>query len=59
MKIAIIGATHAGTFAAQQILTNHPDYDVTVYEKNDNLSFLSCGIALWVGNHVSNPKKMF
>ncbi|MDV2603463.1 FAD-dependent oxidoreductase [Pediococcus acidilactici] len=59
MKIAIVGCTHAGTFAAQQILTEHPDYDVTVYERNDNLSFLSCGIALWVGNHVSDPKKMF
>ncbi len=28
-------------------------------KKNDNLSFLSCGIALWVGNHVSDPAKMF
>lgn len=44
MKIAIVGCTHAGTFAAQQILTEHPDYDVTVYERNDNLSFLSCGL---------------
>ncbi len=46
MKILVIGATHAGTFATQQILTEHPDYDVTVYERNHNLSFLSCGIAL-------------
>ncbi|WP_412989614.1 FAD-dependent oxidoreductase [Pediococcus siamensis] len=59
MKVIIVGATHAGTFAAQQILTEHPDYEVTVYERNDNLSFLSCGIALWVGNHVSDPNKMF
>lgn len=59
MKIIVIGATHAGTFATQQILTEHPDYDVTVYERNDNLSFLSCGIALWVGNNVSDPNKMF
>lgn len=59
MKIAVIGCTHAGTFSAQQILTEYPDAEVTVYERNDNLSFLSCGIALWVGNHVSDPKKMF
>ncbi|GAA2859000.1 FAD-dependent oxidoreductase [Pediococcus damnosus] len=59
MKIIVIGATHAGTFATKQILTEHPDYDVTVYERNDNLSFLSCGIALWVGDHVSDPNKMF
>ncbi|BDR55881.1 FAD-dependent oxidoreductase [Xylocopilactobacillus apis] len=59
MKVAVIGCTHAGTFSAQQILTQHPDAEVTVYEKNDTLSFLSCGIALWVGNNVSDPKKMF
>ena len=59
MKIIVIGATHAGTFATQQILTDHPDANVTVYERNNNLSFLSCGIALWVGDHVSDPNKMF
>ncbi|WP_461227277.1 FAD-dependent oxidoreductase [Lacticaseibacillus suihuaensis] len=59
MKIIVVGATHAGTFATQQILTAHPDYEVTVYERNDTLSFLSCGIALWVGGHVSDPNKMF
>ena len=30
MKILVIGATHAGTFATQQILTDHPDAEVTV-----------------------------
>lgn len=59
MKVAVIGCTHAGVFSAQTILTEHPDWEVTVYERNDNLSFLSCGIALWVGDHVSDPKKMF
>ena len=59
MKVIIIGATHAGTFTAQELIEKHPDYEITVYEKNDNLSFLSCGIALWVGNHISNPDKMF
>ncbi|MGR3741908.1 FAD-dependent oxidoreductase [Companilactobacillus sp. DQM5] len=59
MKVSIIGCTHAGTFSAQQILTEHPDWEVTVFERNDNLSFLSCGIALWVSNRVSDPNKMF
>lgn len=59
MKVIVIGCTHAGTFATQQILTENPDVQVTVYERNDNLSFLSCGIALWVGGHVSDPNKMF
>ena len=56
---AIVGCTHAGTFAASQLLTAHPDWTVHVFERNDSLSFLSCGIALWVGDHVSDPKRMF
>lgn len=59
MKIAVVGCTHAGTFSAQQILTEHPDYEVTVYEMNDTISFLSCGIALWIGNQVSGTENMF
>lgn len=59
MKVAVIGCTHAGVFSAQTILQEQPDWEVTVYERNDNLSFLSCGIALWVGDRVSDPKKMF
>lgn len=33
--------------------------DVFVYERSTTVSFLSCGIALWVGDHVSDPQKMF
>lgn len=57
--VAIVGCTHAGVFAATSILAEHPDWDVHVFERNETVSFLSCGIALWVGDHVSNPNKMF
>ena len=57
--VAIVGCTHAGTFAATSILKQHPDWTIHVFERNDSLSFLSCGIALWVGDHVSDPKRMF
>ena len=57
--VAIVGCTHAGTFAATSILREHPDWSVHVFERGDTLSFLSCGIALWVGDHVSDPRKMF
>ncbi len=59
MKIAIIGSTHAGTFSATQIKKLHPDADITVYEQHTTVSFLSCGIALWIGNHVSDEQRMF
>ena len=58
-KVAVIGCTHAGVFATSSILGAHPDWEVHVFERNDTVSFLSCGIALWVGDHVSDPNKMF
>lgn len=57
--VAVVGCTHAGVFATTTILREHPDWQVHVFERNDTVSFLSCGIALWAGNHVSDPKKMF
>lgn len=57
--VAVVGCTHAGTFATKSILAQHPSWEVHVFERNDTLSFLSCGIALWVGNHVSDPRRMF
>ncbi|MCI1901942.1 MAG: FAD-dependent oxidoreductase [Bifidobacteriaceae bacterium] len=59
MRVAVIGCTHAGVFSTQSILGEHPDWEVNVYERNTTVSFLSCGIALWVGDHVSDPQKMF
>ena len=52
-KVAVIGCTHAGVFATRSILQAHPDWQVHVFERNDTVSFLSCGIALWIGDHVS------
>lgn len=49
MKIVIVGCTHAGTAAAAQILKDHPEATVTIYERDDNISFLSCGIYLYLG----------
>lgn len=33
MKVIAVGCTHAGTFAVKQTLANHPDAEVTIYEK--------------------------
>lgn len=59
MKVVVIGCTHAGTAAVKSILKNNPEADVTVYERNDNVSFLSCGIALYVGGVVKDPAGLF
>ncbi len=59
MKVVIIGCTHAGTAAASNIAKLYKDAEITVYEKNNNISFLSCGIALYVGGVVKDPKGLF
>lgn len=59
MKVIIIGATHAGTATIKSITKRHPDAVVDVYEKNDNVSFLSCGIALTVQGEVKNIEDLF
>ena len=59
MKVVIIGCTHAGTITASQVLSQHPDAEVTIYEKNDNVSFLSCGIATYLGGVAKNIDDMF
>ncbi len=59
MKVLVIGCTHAGTAAIVNIKKLHPDAQVTVYERNDNISFLSCGIALYVGGVVKDANGLF
>ncbi|TYP70550.1 FAD-dependent oxidoreductase [Paenibacillus methanolicus] len=59
MKVIVIGCTHAGTAAITQMVQHHPEAQITVYERNDNISFLSCGIALHVSGVVKQAEKLF
>ena len=59
MKIVVVGCTHAGTSAVVNLKELHPESDITIYEKNDNISFLSCGIALNVGKVIKDTKSLF
>ena len=59
MRVAVIGCTHAGTAAILNLKRIYPDSEVTVFESNDNISFLSCGIALYVGGVVKDPQGLF
>ena len=59
MKIVVVGCTHAGTAAVVNLKELHPESEITIYEKNDNLSFLSCGIALNVGGVIKETKNLF
>ncbi|WP_297638171.1 FAD-dependent oxidoreductase [uncultured Clostridium sp.] len=59
MKVVVVGCTHAGTAAINGITSLYKDCEVTVYERNDNISFLSCGIALHVADVVKDPQGLF
>ncbi|MGX7099154.1 FAD-dependent oxidoreductase [Globicatella sanguinis] len=59
MKVVVIGCTHAGTAAVKTILNENPGAEVVIYERNDNVSFLSCGIALYIGGVVKDPQGLF
>lgn len=58
-KVVVIGCTHAGTNAITSILTHSPSCKITVFERNDTISFLSCGIALWVEGVIKQPDLLF
>ncbi|MDO7983655.1 FAD-dependent oxidoreductase [Candidatus Phytoplasma fabacearum] len=61
MKVIVIGCTHSGTAAVKTIRKTYPydNIDITVYERNNNVSFLSCGIALYIGGVVQDEKGLF
>ena len=59
MKVVVIGCTHAGTSAVKGILKEDPSAEVVVFERNDNVSFLSCGIALYIGGVVKDAQELF
>ncbi|SYV97078.1 NADH oxidase, partial [Mycoplasmopsis edwardii] len=47
MKIISIGANHAGTSFLRTMKKVSPDAQLVAYERNTDISFLGCGIALW------------
>lgn len=59
MKIAVIGCTHAGTAAVVNATKLYPNAEINVYERNDTVSFLSCGIALHVSGVVEDAQGLF
>ncbi|CCP24248.1 NADH oxidase [Mycoplasmopsis cynos C142] len=59
MKIISIGANHAGTSFLRTIKKIAPNNELVAYEKNTDISFLGCGIALWVGGEFESPDGLF
>lgn len=58
-KIVVVGANHAGTAAINTILDNYKDKELIVFDRNSNISFLGCGMALWIGGQISSGDGLF
>jgi len=59
MKVVVIGCTHTGTAAISKISEMYDDVSINAYEINDNISFLSCGIAMCVDKTIENINDFF
>lgn len=59
MKIVVVGSNHAGNAAITTILANYPQHEVIMFERNDNISYLGCGTALWLGNQIDGYEGLF
>ncbi|WP_416353810.1 FAD-dependent oxidoreductase [Agrilactobacillus fermenti] len=54
MKVIVVGSSHGGYEAVRQLLMDHPDAEIQWYEKGDFLSFLSCGMQLYLEGVVKD-----
>ncbi|MCF0217843.1 MAG: FAD-dependent oxidoreductase [Malacoplasma sp.] len=59
MKVVVIGINHAGTSAIRTLLSINPNAEVVAFDRNNNISFLGCGIALTVSGVVQNTNDLF
>ena len=58
MKIVIIGAVAAGTSAAAKARRNAPDAQITVYERDTDISYVGCGLPYYIGGLVTDRAQL-
>lgn len=52
MKVIVVGSSHGGYETVEGLLKQNPDTEIQWYEKGDFLSFLSCGMQLYLEGKV-------
>nr|WP_212603981.1 FAD-dependent oxidoreductase [Entomospira nematocera] len=58
-KIVLVGVNHAGTACANTLLDNYPEHELVIFDRNNNISYLGCGTALWIGRQIESPDGLF
>ncbi|MCY9806158.1 FAD-dependent oxidoreductase [Lentilactobacillus senioris] len=53
-KVVIVGASHGGHESAIELLQKYSNVDVTIYEAGDFVSFMSCGMELFLEDQVTS-----
>jgi NADPH-dependent 2,4-dienoyl-CoA reductase/sulfur reductase-like enzyme len=59
MHTIIIGANAAGLSAAAKIIRAKDNHTVTVYDKDEIISFGSCGLPYFIGDYFNDHTRMF
>lgn len=54
MKVVVLGSSHGGYEAVCELLETRDDVEISWYEKGDFISFLSCGLYLYLENQVKD-----
>lgn len=54
MKVIVVGSSHGGYESVRGILAEQPDTEIQWYEKGDFISFLSCGMQLYLEGVVKD-----
>ena len=55
-KVIIVGASHGGHQMAIDLADMYDDININVYEQSDFVSFMSCGMQLFLENKVTSQK---
>ncbi|QED59786.1 FAD-dependent oxidoreductase [Enterococcus durans] len=54
-KVIIVGASHGGHQSILELLSRYgEDVDITLFEAGDYVSFMSCGMELYLEDHVTD-----
>ena len=54
VKVIVVGSSHGGFEAVRELLATRPDVEIQWYEKGDFVSFLSCGMQLYLEGVVKD-----
>ncbi len=58
MKLIVIGGVASGTSAAARATRVNPDVEVTLYEKDDDISYSGCGLPYYISGVIEERSSL-